>query len=96
MLHGFEDKTAYAETVFSFSEGVGKPIYTFVGRNHGKIVLPRGNSSFGVTTWDPIFEPNDGNGCTYAELSKEEKNKISHRRRSLDKLRNFLLENKDL
>lgn len=46
---------------------------------------PRGNDGFG---FDPLFEVE--NGKTYAELSKEEKNKISHRRRALENLKKQL------
>lgn len=48
----------------------------------GRIVEePRGNNGFG---FDEIFELEDGR--TYAELSKEEKNQISHRRLALQDL----------
>jgi inosine triphosphate pyrophosphatase len=39
---------------------------------------------------DPIFEPDEGNGLTYAEMEKDEKNKISHRARSFSKFQQFL------
>lgn len=39
---------------------------------------------------DPIFEPFEGKGKTYAEMDKDEKNKISHRGRSFSKLQAFL------
>ena len=42
---------------------------------------PRGKNGYG---FDPIFELEDGR--TYAELSEEEKNKISHRKRALENL----------
>ena len=42
---------------------------------------PRGDNGFG---FDPIFELE--NGKTYAELSKEEKNAISHRKKALENL----------
>lgn len=52
------------------------------GEIHGKIAEePRGNNGFG---FDEIFELEDGR--TYAELSKEEKNQISHRRLALQDL----------
>ena len=41
--------------------------------------------------WDPIFEV-DGFGETYAEMDKGVKNGVSHRYRSLDKLRSYLLQ----
>lgn len=44
---------------------------------------PRGNGGFG---YDPLFLPDDTPGKTMAELSPEEKNAISHRRRALDDL----------
>jgi XTP/dITP diphosphohydrolase len=37
-----------------------------------------------------VFMP-EGHDKTFAEMAPEEKNKISHRRRSLEKLREFLI-----
>jgi XTP/dITP diphosphohydrolase len=39
----------------------------------------RGSSGFG---YDPVFVPDDGDGRTYAEMSIEEKDTISHRGRA--------------
>ena len=47
---------------------------------------PRGTNGFG---YDPIFMP-DGFPCTYAELTADEKNKISHRARALAAMRMVL------
>lgn len=47
----------------------------FVGRTHGLIVPARGDPDFG---WDPIFQP-DGFDTTFAEMTKDVKNTISHR-----------------
>lgn len=40
---------------------------------------PRGEGGFG---YDPVFRPVEGDGRTYAELSLEEKNALSHRGRA--------------
>lgn len=88
MLDGFDDRTAYAQTIVAFSNGgQDEEPRVFDGRTKGKIVAPRGKLDFG---WDPIFEPEEGNGMTYAEMNSEEKNAISHRARSFAKLRSFL------
>ena len=49
----------------------------------------RGPTHFG---WDPVFEPDEGGGQTYAEMDGPSKNAISHRFRALQKLRAFLAE----
>lgn len=52
----------------------------------GRIIKPRGKNNFG---WDPIFLPN-GYTKTFVEMGQVEKNKISHRRKALNKLNRFL------
>ena len=47
--------------------------------------MKRGNNGFG---FDPIFELEDGR--TYAELTDEEKNLISHRKKAIENLKNQL------
>ncbi|KAH0928885.1 hypothetical protein HID58_014612 [Brassica napus] len=79
LLMAYEDKSAYALCAFSFSHGPGAEPLTFLGKTPGKIVPARGPTDFG---WDPVFQP-DGYDQTYAEMAKEEKNKISHRYKSL-------------
>lgn len=44
---------------------------------------PKGNEGFG---YDPLFLPDGAHGRTMAELSRAEKNSMSHRRRALDDL----------
>ncbi|KAL3678085.1 hypothetical protein R1sor_021041 [Riccia sorocarpa] len=83
LLAAYEDKSAYALCVFSLALGPDEEPVTFSGRTEGKIVPARGPGDFG---WDPVFQP-EGYKLTFAEMPKEEKNKISHRRRALDKVR---------
>jgi inosine triphosphate pyrophosphatase len=87
LLHGFEDKSGYAQRIIGLGFQQNKEI--FVGRTSGMIVKPRGSKDFG---WDPIFQP-DGFDQTYAELQKEVKNKISHRYRAVAQLIEYLKEN---
>jgi len=83
MLEGFEDKSGYALCTFAYYDGTGEPIL-FRGKTEGVIVDPRGPNTFG---WDPCFQPT-GFNQTYAEMTKDQKNKISHRFKALDALRN--------
>jgi len=100
MLQGFGDNRAYAQTIIAFSPGPGKEVHLFDGRTEGRIVPPRGSLDFG---WDPIFEPLEeecesggiDKGNTYAEMTKDNKNKISHRSRSFEKFRQYLAASSD-
>ncbi|MDA0055454.1 RdgB/HAM1 family non-canonical purine NTP pyrophosphatase [Brachyspira hyodysenteriae] len=58
------------------------------GRVNGKIIEnPRGFDGFG---YDPIFQP-EGYNVTYAEMSLEEKNSMSHRALAMNKMKDILL-----
>ncbi|ETW02595.1 RdgB/HAM1 family non-canonical purine NTP pyrophosphatase [Aphanomyces invadans] len=89
LLAAYPDKSAYAQCIFAFQDfHQGKPVnepVLFVGRTHGKIVQARGSTDFG---WDAVFQP-DGFDQTFGELDKSTKNTISHRYRSLEKLRDY-------
>jgi XTP/dITP diphosphohydrolase len=58
----------------------------FEGIIEGKVVVSRGESGFG---WDPIFVPK-GKEKTFAEMTLEEKNSISHRGMAIKKFKEFL------
>lgn len=71
----------------SFPDG---DIEYFTGEVAGFMYEPSGDMGFG---WDPIFEPSeqpDDNPRTFAEMTPEEKNAISMRRRALEKLKKHL------
>jgi XTP/dITP diphosphohydrolase len=59
-------------------------VITATGQCEGVILTePRGENGFG---YDPVFlDP--GSGRTFAELSAEEKNALSHRRKALEELK---------
>ncbi len=76
---------AKAVAIIGYSGSNGK-IEFFEGEVGGNIILPTGETDFG---WDPIFMPN-GHSKTFAEMSAEEKNKISHRKKAFIKLANQL------
>ena len=58
------------------------------GRVHGHIVTaPRGDGGFG---YDCIFQPDDGDGRTFAEMDLAEKQAISHRHLALAQARKLL------
>lgn len=85
-MEGKTNRTARFETVICLIEE-GKPQY-FEGRCEGVITTERyGRGGFG---YDPVFMPK-GYGESFAELSMEEKNRISHRGRATDKLIKYLL-----
>ncbi len=65
----------------------GNEFKSAVGEIRGTIIKsPRGKNGFG---YDPLFIP-DGYNITTAEMSHEEKNKISHRLNAFKELKKFL------
>ena len=63
---------------------VGKRVIQKEGYVHGRIIdAPRGNNGFG---YDPVFIP-DGFELTFAEMESSLKNKLSHRRKALEKIK---------
>lgn len=72
----------------------GEKVTLFQGKTAGRIALkPQGPLNFG---WDPIFIPtiqtnNNINNLSYAQMNKEEKNRISHRAKALEKLKGHFL-----
>jgi inosine triphosphate pyrophosphatase len=91
LLDGFSDKLAVAFSSIGYCDG--KSTNVFLGECKGRIVEKSKEAEhFG---WDPVFMP-EGHDKTFAEMAPEEKNKISHRRRSLEKLREFLIKKRHM
>ena len=86
-LGGAENRRARFVCAVVIADRDGEALNVFEGICEGSIThAPRGDSGFG---YDPLFVP-DGFSETFAELSEEIKNRISHRARALLKLREFL------
>lgn len=86
-MEGKTDRRACFETVICLIEN-GVPRY-FEGRCEGYISTERyGRGGFG---YDPVFMPK-GYGESFAELSMEEKNRISHRGLATQKLIKYILD----
>lgn len=85
VMQGIEDRRARFKTVISLvMNGKEK---SFTGEIRGILLREkRGSSGFG---YDPIFLP-DGYAKTFAEMSPDEKNKISHRALAVKKLVDYL------
>lgn len=84
-LEGKEDRKARFRTVIALILD-GKE-YAFEGIASGEIIEEKiGGGGFG---YDPIFRP-DGYSRTFAELTLEEKNQISHRGKAVRALIEFL------
>ena len=83
MAKHFGDK-AIARVIIGYSSE--DKIEFFEGAINGTIVESRGENGFG---WDKIFIP-EGHTKTFAEMSSEEKNKISMRKIAFEKLKEYL------
>lgn len=76
-----ENRNARFRTVIALIEGYDEKL--FEGIVKGEITHePAGTSGFG---YDPVFRP-EGYNLTFAEMSADEKNRISHRGRAVAKL----------
>jgi XTP/dITP diphosphohydrolase len=84
-LEGIKNRSARFITIITLI--ISGESFQFEGILDGRILKePKGNNGFG---YDPIFVPDCFNK-TLAEMTMEEKNKISHRARALQKLTEFL------
>jgi len=81
------NRNAHFKTIVCYYISENKYFF-FEGIMNGKIISEnRGNNGFG---YDPVFVP-DGFDKTYAEMTDEEKNSVSHRGKAFEKVKKFLL-----
>ncbi|MEL6674720.1 MAG: RdgB/HAM1 family non-canonical purine NTP pyrophosphatase [Bacteroidota bacterium] len=85
-MQGKTDRSAAFRTVIAYVNG--EQVDTFEGKVEGAITqAASGQGGFG---YDPVFAP-EGKDVTFAEMSPEDKNAISHRGRAVRKFTDFLL-----
>lgn len=86
-LSGASNRSATFRTVVAVMSPVGE-FHILTGECHGSIAdHERGDRGFG---YDSVFIPFEGDGRTFAEMSPEEKDAISHRGRALEQLPRLL------
>lgn len=82
-----QERQAQFKTIFALC--LGEDLHTFEGIVRGEITHERkGEGGFG---YDAVFLP-EGYADTFAQMSADQKNSISHRGRALQKLTAFLKE----
>jgi XTP/dITP diphosphohydrolase len=82
-----KSRKAHFESVVAYCDEK-QQIQLFKGVNRGTVAFDaKGSSGFG---FDPIFISDEAPGKTFAELGLDEKNKISHRNRSIIEFIRFL------
>ncbi len=87
-LQGIDDRKAQFRTVICLIWN--NATHYFEGVCRGSITeIAKGSAGFG---YDPVFIP-DGETRCFAEMSIEEKNQFSHRKKAMEKLIRFLEEN---
>jgi XTP/dITP diphosphohydrolase len=88
LMEGMDNRGAAFKSVVGYAEPGMEPV-VFRGELKGDIGFePRGTDGFG---YDPIFYVN---GKSLAEMSLEEKNRISHRAGSMKALKQWLMSRK--
>ncbi|MCD6474324.1 MAG: XTP/dITP diphosphatase [Thermoplasmata archaeon] len=83
LMEGKKERKAYFKAVIAYYDG---SVHIFQGICYGEIAMEKRGEGFG---YDPIFVP-EGSKKTFGEMSKEEKNKYSHRGKALMAFKKFL------
>lgn len=91
LMEGVENRRAEFRSAVGYCEPGSDP-KVFLGKVEGTISEEsRGTKGFG---YDPIFMPDGGEGGTFAEMSTEMKNFLSHRGRAIEKFVKWYVRNK--
>lgn len=84
-LQGQQQRAAYFKTVITLDWN--QQVHTFTGICRGRIATQlSGNKGFG---YDPLFIP-EGSDVTFADMSSEAKQAISHRGKAFEQMKQFL------
>jgi XTP/dITP diphosphohydrolase len=91
LINNFDDSQAHFTSIIAlYFEPLDKKLI-FEGNVYGKVSnTAKGSGGFG---FDPIFLPNKIPNKTFAELTMEEKNTVSHRGQAWRKFINYLKKN---
>lgn len=88
LLESHTERRAVFQACVAFCSPRKRPMY-FTGTVRGHVARrPRGSKGFG---FDPIFIPNRGDERTFAEMSSDEKNALSHRALAFRKFSRWLM-----
>jgi len=89
LMQGINKRRAVFRSVVAFCRPGEKPV-SFIGEAIGRITTStRGSNGFG---FDPVFEPEGGDGSTFAEMRMPEKNSLSHRTKAVCAFAKWYLE----
>jgi XTP/dITP diphosphohydrolase len=91
LINDFSITKAHFETIIALYYKPADKIMLFDGKVEGMVSSSkRGKEGFG---FDPIFIPNEIPNKTFAELTTNEKNNVSHRGKAFSKLIRYLKDN---
>ena len=82
LMANISTRDAHFQSVVTFCDlNKPDPVKSFIGKAAGRIAFEeRGKHGFG---FDPIFEPTANPRRTFAEMTQQEKNRLSHRAQAL-------------
>lgn len=85
LMENIKDRAAKFQSVIAYCSSEAEEPSCFKGEVVGAITKEERRSDMSGFGFDPIFEPLNGGGKTFAEMAVEEKNRYSHRAEALRK-----------